>query len=245
MNICEPILERYAIYDSYACRKGKGTIKAIERAGTFSRRDGWYLKLDIRLYFDSIDQEILLNLLRRRFKDQQLLALLGKILAGYHTSPGKGLPIGNLVSQHLANYYLGHLDHWIKEDLQVRYYLRYMDDFILFGRTRKKLKTQLDDVRYFLDKQLKLRLKGNVQLNRSEYGIPFLGFRVYPHITKLSTQSKKRFREKYRKYEQQYLAGKWNETELIHHIEPLFGFTFAASSKSYRNHVIQRYGVLS
>ncbi len=208
MNSCEPVLERYAIYDSYACRKGKGTTKALERARAFSRKNGWYLKLDIRLYFDSIDQKILMHLLCNRFKDQQLLALLDKILASYLTSPGKGLPIGNLVSQHLANFYLGHLDHWIKEDLQVRYYLRYMDDFILFAHTRKELKMQLDSVCYFLDKQLKLQLKGNVQLNRCGYGIPFLGFRVYPHVIKLGAQSKKRFRETFQKYDRKYLAGK-------------------------------------
>lgn len=92
MNICEPILERYAIYDSYACRKGKGTIRALERAGSFSRKNRWYLKLDIRRYFDSVDQEILLNLLHRRFKDRDLLSLFAKIIATYHTTPSKGIP---------------------------------------------------------------------------------------------------------------------------------------------------------
>lgn len=124
MNICDPVLERYAIHDSYACRKGKGTIRALERARIFSRRNGWYLKLDIRRYFDSVDQKIMLNLLRRKFKDQKLLHLFEQLLDTYQTEPGKGLPIGNLISQHLANFYLGFFDHWIKESLRVRCYLR-------------------------------------------------------------------------------------------------------------------------
>lgn len=245
MNICEPVLERYAIFDSYACRKGKGTIRAVNRAESFSRKNRWYLKLDIRHYFDSVDHDVMLNLLHRRFKDQPLLALLQRIIATYHIIPGKGLPIGNLISQHLANYYLGCLDHWIKEELQEQYYLRYMDDFIIFGNSRRHLKQQLAAIRAFLDAHLKLQLKNNIQLNRCGYGVPFLGFRVYPHIVELGSLSKKRFRVKFQKYEQKYLAGIWTETELIRHMEALFGYTFAVSSKSYRNHVIQRYGVLS
>jgi RNA-directed DNA polymerase len=111
MNICEPVLDRYAIFDSYACRKGKGAIRAINRGKSFSRKNNWYLKLDIRHYFYSVDHRVMITLLHRRFKDQHLLALLNKILATYNTLPGKGLPIGNLISQHLANYYLGCLDH--------------------------------------------------------------------------------------------------------------------------------------
>jgi len=245
MNICEPVLERYAIHDSYACRKEKGTIRALQRAASFSRKNNWYLKLDIRRYFDSIDHLVMVMLLQRRFKDQDLLSLFTKILATYYTKPGKGLPIGNLVSQHLANYYLGSFDHWIKEQLRVRCYLRYMDDFILFAESRQKLQHQLDELRLFLAHTLKLHLKENIQLNRCGYGVPFLGFRVYPHGVKLGVQSKKRFREKFQKYEQRYLAGIWTETELIRHMEPLFGWSYASSSKNYRNHVIQKYGVLS
>jgi RNA-directed DNA polymerase len=245
MNVCEPALDRYAIYDSYACRKGKGSICALERTRSFSLKNGWYLKLDISRYFDSINHGVMLRLLHRRFKDKALLQVFSQLLATYHTEPGKGLPIGNLVSQHLANYYLGHLDHWIKETVRVRCYLRYMDDFILFSRSRQKLKQQLGSIHNFLEDHLQLQLKDNIQLNRCRYGIPFLGFRVYSHVIRLGVQSKKRFREKIRQYERKFIAGQWTENELIRHVEPLLGFTFAASSKNYRKHVIQEYGVLS
>ncbi|MCK9296690.1 MAG: RNA-directed DNA polymerase [Desulfobulbaceae bacterium] len=245
MNICEPVLDRYAIHDSYACRKGKGSVRALERARWFTRKNNWYLKLDIRRYFDSIDQETVIRLLCRRFKDKPLLHLFEDLLATYHTEPGKGLPIGNLISQHLANFYLGHFDHWIKETLRVRCYLRYMDDFILFAENRLQLRQHLISLRAFLDTQLRLQPKDNVQLNRCRHGVPFLGFRVYPSRLKLGVRSKKRFRVKFRQYEQKFLAGQWTEKELIRHMEPLFGFSFIASSHGFRKHVIQRYGVLS
>ena len=133
MNVCEPILEAYAIYDTYACRKGKGNRKALSRAQHFARKFDWYLKLDIQKYFDTIDHNILLRLLSRKFKDQELLHLFEKLFDTYHIRSGRGMPIGNLISQHLANFYLGTFDHWIKEALRVQGFLRYMDDFILFG----------------------------------------------------------------------------------------------------------------
>ncbi|MBI9104605.1 MAG: RNA-directed DNA polymerase [Spirochaetales bacterium] len=132
MNVCLPVFENYQIYDSYACREGKGTHKALLRAFHFSKSTPFFLKVDIRKYFDSIDHIILKNLLCRKFKDEKLLELLYRIIDSYETAPGKGLPIGNLTSQHMANFYLGRADHYIKEELGTRRYVRYMDDFVLW-----------------------------------------------------------------------------------------------------------------
>jgi len=245
MNICEPFLDKYAIYDSYACRKGKGNRKALARAQKFIRTSSWYLKLDISKYFDSIDHSILIQLLLRRFKDKDLITLFQQILDTYNTQPGKGLPIGNLISQHLANFYLGSFDHRIKEKRKIKLYLRYMDDFILFSDDKSFLKNELQEIQYFLKDNLNLKLKQNIQLNRSYLGVPFLGFRVFPSYTKLLHQSKKRFSKKFRRYEQNYYEGKWSEKELIRHMEPLTAFTDAGDSLPFRRMVIQRFGVLS
>ena len=121
MNVCEPVLERYAIHDSYACRTGKGMHAAVLRAQAFARQYPWFLKLDIRKYFESIHHATLMSLLERRFKDQAVLGSIRTILETYAVQPGRGLPIGNLISQHLANFYLGHLDHWIKELIRNRF----------------------------------------------------------------------------------------------------------------------------
>jgi len=245
MNICEPALESYAIYDTYACRKGKGGHKAIERTQQFSRRFDWYLKLDISRYFDSIDHDILLALLKRRFKDKELLMLFERILDTYLTRPGKGVPIGNLFSQHMANFYLGYLDHWVKEVLRIRGYVRYMDDFILWAHEKESLKKTLDTLSLWLQKTLKLKLNQNIQLNRCSRGIPFLGYRVYPQTVRLGSSSKKRFIRKFRQYEKQFHNGIWSEATLSRHMEPLVAFTRGADSNVFRSNVFHRFGVLS
>lgn len=243
MNICEPILDRYAIFDSYACRKGKGTKRAVERAQRFSRRHAWYLKLDIRKYFDSIDHGILMGLLKGRIKDKDTLFLFETILSTYRTAPGKGLPIGNLVSQHLANFYLSGFDRWIKEDLRISSYLRYMDDFVLFGDDKEEMKSALIQVRRFLCEKRSLALKPEIQINQCRKGIPFLGYRVYPHTIRLSLQSRKRFVAKLRRHEGMWLNEKISETDLARHVEPLTAFTKIADAKTFRRSVMERYGV--
>ena len=156
MNICVPVLEKSATFDSYACRIGKGNRRAVFRARKFAGRFPWYLKLDIRKYFDSIDHEIVLWQLARKIKDRDVLDIFATILDTYHTDPGKGVPIGALVSQHLANFYLTGFDHWVKRDLKVRGYVRYMDDFLLFGPDKAFLKDRLRRIEAYLEKYLSL-----------------------------------------------------------------------------------------
>lgn len=174
INICEPVLERFAIFDSYACRKEKGNRRAIARCQEFARLHPWYLKLDIRQYFGSINHAMAASILSRLFKDSRLLGLFDQILASYNSGVrGVGLPIGNLVSQYLANLYLGTMDHWLKEERRVGGYLRYMDDFVLFATTRNLLSIELREIGTFLGDKLKLRLKDKIQLNRTNLGVPF------------------------------------------------------------------------
>lgn len=244
MNVCEPYLDTCAIYDSYACRKGKGNRKALERAKIFARKNAWYLKLDIRKYFDSIDHDIAMKLLSKRFGDHYLLMLFKKILDSYHTKPGRGVPIGNLISQHLANFYLGGFDHWIKEVRKIRAYIRYMDDFVLFAESRRILKAELSAIEDYLDTKLNLSLKENIQLNRTNKGLPFLGFRVFPCHLRLMARSAKRFSKKMRQYERNYYEGRWTERELVRHMEPLTDFTNAGDSLRIRRLIIERFGVL-
>jgi hypothetical protein len=243
MNICEPLLDTYAIYDSYACRKGKGTHRAVLRAKSYARRYPWFLKLDIRKYFDSIDHDIILALLVRRFKDKAVLNIFDQIIDTYHTSPGKGLPIGNLISHHLANFYLSGFDHWIKEEVKVPGYLRYMDDFVLFETNKTSLNVALDRVRNFLARQLSLDLKDSIQLNRCKQGVPFLGFLISSDRICLLPGSKKRFVQKFKAYENQWSRGNWSLSELTRHMEPLVAFTRLADAAGFRRNVINRFEV--
>ena len=131
MNVCEPVFERWLIHDTYACRAGKGRVAALQRAQHFARRNPFFLNMDIRKYFDSIPHQRLYEKLCRLFKDSALLELFRQILDS-HSSSQRGLPIGSLTSQHFANFYLGHLDRFVKEHLRVRGYVRYMDDFVIW-----------------------------------------------------------------------------------------------------------------
>jgi len=145
-NIIEPIFDKLFIFDSYACRKGKGLHKAIKRFKEFLRTiklknglenyDNIYcLKGDIVKYFDSVDKEVLFELIKRRIQDKDALKIIKTILDSYI----KGLPIGNLTSQLFANIYLHELDFYIKNTLKCKYYIRYMDDFIILDADKKKL----------------------------------------------------------------------------------------------------------
>jgi RNA-directed DNA polymerase len=242
MNVCEPVLERAAIFDSYACRKGMGAQAAVRRAASYSRQHSWFLKMDIRKYFDSIDQGVLRGLLRRKFKDAGVLDLFDRILASYKTAPGRGLPIGNLTSQHFANFYLAPLDRFIKEELQRRCYVRYMDDFVIWGETAAEMRAVWVKVEDFLRTELKLDLKSNVVLSRTERGMDFLGYRIFPDDLRLARRSKRRFASKFRAYEREHEEGVWTELELQQRMTALIAFTLPCRSRGFRRNVMQRFG---
>ncbi len=245
INICGPCFEKFLIFDTYACIKGKGSHKAVERAQYFSRRNKFYLKLDISKYFHSIDQAMLIKLFERIFKDKRLLCLLKRVVVSFESAPGKGIPIGNLTSQYFANYYLGHLDHFIKEQLCVKPYVRYMDDFIVWGNEKRLLKEYFGSIKQFLTDNLLLDIKESKCLNYTSKGVGFLGYRIFPDRIMLAKRSRSRFINKFRNYEQLYLSGKWSEDELVSHMLPLVAFTKHADAKSFRKNVLNRYGVVS
>ncbi len=113
VRVVGPVLERTLIYDTYACRKGKGQHAAARRSHEFVRRYPWYLKLDVRKFYDRIEHARLYALLKARFRETRLHALFDALISSYATDPGRGLPIGNLTSQYFGNLYLDGLDHWV------------------------------------------------------------------------------------------------------------------------------------
>lgn len=195
MNVCHPVFEQFQIYHSYATRINKGTHKAIAKAQQHQAHYQYYLKMDVRKYFDSIDHTILLQLLHRQFKDPLLLHIFTQIIASYWVSPHKGLPIGNLTSQYFANHYLGITDHHIKSQLNLPAYVRYMDDFVVWHNNPHQLSAIAQNISTQLHKTLQLQLKTKTQ-NTCVYGLSFLGYRLFPHQTRLTARSKKRYLSK-------------------------------------------------
>ena len=164
-------------------------------------------------------------LLARLFKDPPLLALLNRIIehAPPAAEPGKGLPIGNLTSQHFANLYLGELDHYLKDRLGIKGFLRYMDDLLLFADDKPSLHRWLADIRRFLQATLRLELKEQATLLAPvTEGIPFLGLRIYPGVIRLNRRTLRRFRRQVRGREKAYRAGRLGIADLTNAVASLF-----------------------
>lgn len=177
--------------DTYSCIKKRGihpASYALRDALMTPSENTYCLKLDIRKFYPSINHDVLKMLLRRKIKDQDLLWLLDEII-----DSAPGVPIGNYLSQYFANFYLAYFDHWIKEDMHIRYYFRYADDLVLLSDHKADLHQLLDDIRVYLGK-LHLKIKDNYQVFPVlARGIDFVGYVHYPGYTKLRPRIKKRF----------------------------------------------------
>ncbi len=214
VRVLTPVFEPSFIHDSYATRKGKGTHAAIERAQVFLRRTPWYLKADVEQFFDSINHEILLGLVGRKVKDPALLDLVEKIIRGQGDRP-TGLPIGNLPSQFFANVYLNPLDHFVKQRLGVRHYLRYMDDMVLFGDSRQRVSQWRDEIRDYLGLHLRLSLNPTATwINRTSHGLSFLGHRIFANLIRVRGENRRRAIQKYSRRHRQWLAGSLSDEQL-------------------------------
>ena len=242
MNVCEPFFENYQIFDSYASRRGKGQFAALERALSFSRQNAWFLKLDIRRYFVSISHIVLKKLLARRFKDIYVLENFNKIIDSHGSDIQQGIPIGSLTSQFFANHYLAVMDHFVKERLNVRSYVRYMDDFVLWSNDLDFLKKTQQTLKDFLTEELQLSLKPSV-LNHCSHGMTFLGFRIFPDKMVLSHRSRYRFRKKLRLMTACFESGHWDESTYAQRLETLFAFVRHARSDSFRRRAMQEAGI--
>jgi retron-type reverse transcriptase len=193
--VIEPAFEQRMIADSFACRTGKGTAAAVKRLSYFMGKPGnvYYLKLDVKSFFASIDRGILKSIVRRYIEDEGIIRLLDAI---FDSSPVPGLPIGNLMSQLFANVYLHELDHHCKNALGVKYYLRYMDDVIILSHGKAYLRAVLADIKYFLASRLVLALNQKTHIGKCGDGIEFVGFRVWRGLRMVKKQSMTRMRKK-------------------------------------------------
>ena len=239
-NIIEPIFEKSYIHQSYACRKGRGLHAAIKQAQKYCRSYKYFLKLDIRKYFGSIDHHILKRMFERKFKDPDLLWLLD-IMINRLPAGDKGIPIGSLTSQHFANFYLDKLDHYIKESLGVRGYLRYMDDFILFGNQKEELHVFKSKITRYLEIELHLQLKEKAcVLAPCMSGVPFLGFRLFPRLIRLQQENKRRSLLKLKRRNREFAKGKIDETKYARSLMSITEHLKAANSYHLRRDVFSK-----
>ncbi len=261
-NIIQPIFEKTFIFDSYANRKDFGTHKALRKFTKFARSSKYVLQCDIEKYFPGIDHEILKGLIRRKIKCPETLWLIDKIIDNSNGQISinryfdgddlftpferkRGLPIGNLTSQFFANVYLNHLDHFVKENLDVKKYVRYVDDFALFGDDREFLAEARLKIENFLA-SLRLQIHSvKSQLFQTRIGANFVGFRVFPKLIRVRSDNLRRARWRMRKMVENYQAGELKAEKIkeclrswIAHLE--HGDTFRLRTKIFTNLVFAR-----
>ncbi|MCX6786941.1 MAG: reverse transcriptase/maturase family protein [Candidatus Kaiserbacteria bacterium] len=200
-RVLYPFFDRKFIADSYSCRLGKGTHRAMNAFKNYAFKESknhtktiWVLKCDIRKFFASIDQKILLTILKRHLSDERIIVLLQNIIESFHsTAPSKGLPLGNLTSQLLVNIYMNEFDQFAKHTLKARYYIRYSDDFVFLSHNRTHLFSLLSRIQNFLHKRLALELHPDkVFIKTLASGVDFLGWVHFPDHRVLRTSTKRR-----------------------------------------------------
>ena len=196
----KPIFIPKMIVDTYACISGRGSHLAVETLHHYmvkmyhKNKNFYILKCDISKFFNSIDKDVLFKLIQRRIKDKAFLHCTKNIIFdGTHKI---GIPIGNYTSQFFANIYLTELDHFIKEKLRVKYYVRYMDDFILLFHSKEDAITNLEQIKLFLDEKLHLKLNQKTNYFKAKQGVNFLGYHLYVHKIRLLNYNKKRIYKK-------------------------------------------------
>ena len=214
-NFLKPYFESSYILDTYACIEKRGIHKAVDKMQEYLKRadkkfkEVWVLKCDIRKFFFNIDRKILYDLIKRKIKDKYFLNLTKKII--FYDDEIVGIPIGNYTSQIYANIYLNQLDRYIKEELKVKYLVRYMDDFVLLFDCKAKAQEYLEKIRWFLKEKLKLELNSKTAYFKAKQGVNFCGFRIWKTHRLLREQSKKKMRRKLKNFEKLY---KENKVEL-------------------------------
>ncbi len=196
-----PFFERTFVADSYSCRLGKGTHRAMNRIRTFAYQASenhtktvWALKGDIRKFFASIDQNILAGSVKDYIPDEEIRWLISQIVGSFHsTKKDVGLPLGNLTSQLLVNIYMNKFDQFMKHKLGAQYYIRYADDFVILSHDKKWLEVMLLKISKFLEGRLQLQLHPNkVSTQTVASGVDFLGWVHFPDHRVLRTATKRR-----------------------------------------------------
>ena len=255
--VCEPIFERGFIYDSYANRVGKGTHRAVARYERFRDRARYVLRCDIYRYFPAIDHEILKRDLRRRIACPPTLALADRIVDGSNAQepvnlhfPGddlftpferrRGLPIGNLTSQFFANLYLDGLDHYCKEVLRVKGYLRYVDDFALFHDDPGQLEDWRRRIEAYLEgRRLKLHPRKTRILPTAEPAA-FLGFVLLPDgQRRLPEDNVRRFRNRLRSLRDRWQAGTVETDEVRRRVASWIAHAEHANTRRLRRSIFR------
>jgi hypothetical protein len=212
----------------------------VARAQEYARKYGWFVKLDVRRYFETLPHGPLLARLGTDIEDPRILALFEIILEMGANGPGRGIPIGALTSQHLGNYYLDRLDAWARDTARIPALVRYMDDILVFGETRADARVFRDSLSAFLHDDLELTVKHEVTvLGPTRIGIPFLGFRVHADRVRFDRARKRRWWENMREIDRRILVEGEDESLLVRRAGSLVGWAEQADTIGLRHSFLE------
>lgn len=211
-----------------------------------SRATGHVLKADISHYFDTVDHRVLLHIIERKIRDAKVLWLVRSILRNHKMEVvGKGMPIGNLTSQFFANVYLNELDRFVKHKLRVKYYIRYVDDFVILHRNKAILEKWREEIDDFLKGSLRIQLhKEKTRIIPLEKGITFLGFRIFRHYRLLKRSNTKRIWKRLEKLRRRCTNGDINKEKARQSLEGWLAYARFANTYNLRKRVSARFGEL-
>ena len=239
MNILEPIWVSMFTADTFSCIKGRGIHgcwKKVKEALKDEENTKYCLKIDIKKYYPSINHDVLKKLIRKKIKCNDTLELLDEII-----DSAKGIPIGNYLSQYFANIYLTYFDHWIKEDLKVKYYFRYADDMVFLHQDKKELRKIYKEINTYLKDELKLEIKHNYQIFPTQTrGIDFVGYVFRNSHTLIRKSIKQNFCRKIAKL----LKRKLNNKEFKQGIAAWLGWCKYSNSINLLNKIAYERGIL-
>ncbi len=257
-NIIQTIFEKSFIYDSHANQINKGSSKAVERFDVFKKKVsengrllnkpldnnmviGYVLKADIEHFFDTVDHQVLMYCIKRKIKDEKVLDLIQKILDNHKIQEtGKGMPIGNLTSQFFANLYLNELDYFVKQKLEVKFYIRYVDDFVLLDKSKEKLervKIQINEFLKTINLQLHLEKSKIYPLHK---GVKFLGFRIFYNYKLLNKRNIRKMECRIEQFEQKYREGKITKEDIQRSCVSWFGYAQQADTYALRQKIMSK-----
>ena len=225
-NFLEPAFVPQFINTSYACLKNRGMHKAcldVQKAMKHCEKvwnEYYILKMDIAKYFDNINKAILFDILKRKIKAKDILWLIKEIL--YAQKREKGLEIGNYTSQMFANIYLNEIDQYVKHILKIKWYFRYLDDSVLFVKTKQEAKEALEKIKIFLKENLQLKLNKKTQILKNKQGVNFCGYKINPYRLKIRDKGKRKLKKKVKvlkeKIKQEEMTSKEAQKYLVGHL---------------------------
>lgn len=235
-NFLEPAFVPQFIVTSYACLKERGMHRAaiyVQKTMKHCKKiwnEYYVLKMDISKYFDNINKNILLTILKRKIKDKDLIWLIKEIL--FAQKRGKGLEIGNYTSQMFANIYLNEVDQYIKYQLKIKYYCRYLDDSIAIVKTKKEAKEILEKIKIFLKENLELELNKKTQIFKGKQGVNFCGYKINEYRMKLRDKGKRKLKKKVKNLKSEIKNGKMTSRQAKKYLAGHRGYIKYANTKN-------------